>query len=319
VIATRTIVASIPWRPESDPTCADPVRWRASDGNCYTGLFFPVVFDFTGVTVPNQIIYGLAYNTTNWGYHPIGVSGPYEELNFGLAKVPPTVGTNPFPDTAYWNTHTATNYTDLGAGGIDTFRRDTAWLPFSGAISIVAVTPLESYQVAYASNLTNGDSYVNLTNTGVVNGFDPAGRICANVYTFDPSEELISCCSCLVTPDGLKSLSAKQDLASNTLTPGVPGSLVVKLLTSTPVGGACNPSSPTIGTLATGLRAWGTSLHQNTASGKFEVTENVFQSSVLSDSELAKLTTYCGFIQANGSGFGICRSCRLGGLGGDRQ
>jgi hypothetical protein len=182
------------------------------------------------------------------------------------------------------------------------------------------VTDVTFYQVAYASNLLNGDSYVNLTNTGTLNGFDPAGRICVNVYTFDPSEELISCCACPVTPDGLKSLSAKQDLVSNTLTPGVPSSIVIKLLaTSTLTGGTCNPSSPTVTTLVGGMRAWATTLHQNTAGGGFELTENAFTTSVLSASEFAKLTTYCGFIQANGSGFGICRSCALGGLGGAQK
>ncbi len=136
------------------------------------------------------------------------------------------------------------------------------------------VTDVTFYQVAYSSNLLNGDSYLNLTNTGTVNGFDPAGRICVNVYTFDPSEELISCCSCLVTPDGLKSLSAKQDLVSNTLTPGVPGSIVIKLLATAPIAGACNPASPTATNLVGGMRAWATSLHQNSVSGNFEITEN---------------------------------------------
>jgi hypothetical protein len=185
-------------------------------------------------------------------------------------------------------------------------------------ITAGAVTALVDYQVGYVSNLVAGDSYINLTNTGVLNGFDPAGRICANVYTFDPSEELISCCSCPVTPDGLHSLSAKQDLVSNTLTPGVPGSIVIKLVASAPIAGACNASS-SAAVLESGLRAWATSLHQNTSNGGFEITENVFQPSPLSASELAKLTTYCGFIQANGSGFGICKSCRLGGLGGAQQ
>jgi hypothetical protein len=189
-------------------------------------------------------------------------------------------------------------------------------LAFAGA----ALAQNDTYQVAYAANLLIGDSYVNMTNSGEVNGFDPAGRICINVYTFDPSEELIACCSCPVTPDGLKSLSVKQDLVSNTLTPGVPGSVVIKLLATIPgAGTTCNPASPSTTTFATGMAAWATSLHQNTASGNFELTENAFQPKVLSPSELTKLTTYCGFIQANGSGFGICRSCRLGGLGGAQQ
>jgi hypothetical protein len=189
------------------------------------------------------------------------------------------------------------------------------------AINSTITSPVDAYQIIDPSNLLIGDSYVNLTNAGTRNGFDPAGGICANIYVFDPSEELIACCACYVSPDGLRSLSAKQDLVSNTLTPGVPGSIVIKLLTSTPPAGpgSCNPSSPTIATLEPGLRAWGTDLHQNTTTGAYRVTENPAQQAVLSVSELAKLTTFCGFIQANGSTFGICKSCRFGGLGGAQQ
>src|SRR5947209_8417492 len=93
------------------------------------------------------------------------------------------------------------------------------------------------YQLRYLANLNIGDSYVNLTNAGTLSGFDPAGRICVNVYTFDPNEELISCCACPVTPNGLNSLSARSDLISNTLTPGVPTSITVKLLASVPIAG----------------------------------------------------------------------------------
>jgi len=71
--------------------------------------------------------------------------------------------------------------------------------------------------------------------------------------------------------------------------------------------------------LEPGLRAWGTDLHQNTTDGTYRVTEKVFQFAALSATELAKLTSYCGFIQANGSTFGICKSCRFGGLGGSQQ
>jgi len=185
---------------------------------------------------------------------------------------------------------------------------------------MIASLPVDAYQVSDPANLLIGDSYVNLTNAGTRNGFDPAGGICANVYVFDPSEELISSCSCYVSPDGLRSLSAKQDLVSNTLTPGVPGSVMLKLLASTPLAGStCNPASPTLATLEPGLRAWGTDLHQNTTTGGYQVTESVFQNAVISPSELTKLTTYCGFLQANGSSFGICKSCRFGGLGGAEQ
>ncbi len=36
-------------------------------------------------------------------------------------------------------------------------------------------------------------------------------------------------------------------------------------------------------------------------------------------SEVYGLTQLCNFIQANGTGFGICKSCRLGALGGAKQ
>ena len=109
-----------------------------------------------------------------------------------------------------------------------------------------------TFQVRYASNLTSGDSVINITNTGA-NGaslFGPgfggqAGNICVNVYAFSPDEQLISCCSCLITPNGLVSLSTQNDLISNTLTGTRPNSVVVKLVAT-----------------ATGGTAGGTELHR---------------------------------------------------------
>ena len=136
LIATRTQTVAIPWRPPADLTCPGGTAWRASDGNCYNGLAFTVTFDFTGTSVPSQVIYGVAFNTQTWGYSPIGTPGPYVSLNFGLTDQAPTVGTDPFPDTAYWNTQTAGNYGDGGAGGVGIFRRDTGWTPYRGAIVV---------------------------------------------------------------------------------------------------------------------------------------------------------------------------------------
>src|ERR1700722_17384917 len=102
---------------------------------------------------------------------------------------------------------------------------------------------IESFMIGYAANLNIGDSELNITNDGAQGGFGmtggtPAGNtegnICVNVYTFDSSEEEISCCACLVTPNGLNSLSAKASLISDTLTPAVPNSIVIKLIASQP-------------------------------------------------------------------------------------
>jgi hypothetical protein len=179
--------------------------------------------------------------------------------------------------------------------------------------------PSDAFQVRYASNLNLADSVINITNAGTVAGTAPTGDICVNVYTFASDEQLVSCCSCLVTPDGLNSLSARSDLISNVLTPAVPTSIVVKLLATAPVGGTCNPSSPTATSLVGGMRAWGTTVHAlPTAPGGLALTETEFSPAVLSATELAHITSTCGFIQSNGSGFGICASCSTGGLGGTK-
>jgi hypothetical protein len=139
LLATNTTTFAIPWRPPNDPVNCPKGGWFASDSNCYSGIAFEVTFTFSGVTLPNSIIYGLAFNTETWGAVPYGVNGPYVSLNFGLNdSSPPAVGTRPLPDTAYWNTHTASNYADGGAGGVGTFRQDTAWTPYSGAVSFDA-------------------------------------------------------------------------------------------------------------------------------------------------------------------------------------
>jgi len=176
LIATRTQTFAIPWRPPADPTCPGGTAWRASDGNCYNGLAFTVVFDFTGTPVPNQIIYGVAFNTETWGYNPIGTPGPYVSLNFGLANQPPTVGSNPFPDTAYWNTQTAANYSDGGAGGVGIFRRDTNWTPFSGAVSFEAQDLIEVPTLSQLALLVLAFALALMTVIRLRSGKTPAPR-----------------------------------------------------------------------------------------------------------------------------------------------
>lgn len=195
-----------------------------------------------------------------------------------------------------------------------------------------------SYQVRYAANLGSGTSVINISNTGALgaglasqNSAHPAatvGAICANVYAFSPDEQMISCCSCAVTPNGLQSLDVKVDLATNTLTPAPVTSVVIKLLATKPIGNSCDNSaaSVTAANLATGMVAWATTVHA--VNGTFGVTETAFTPATLSIapsgatgdiSEIGRLGQLCNFIIANGSSYGQCRNCRLGGLGAVRQ
>jgi hypothetical protein len=138
LIGTDTISAFVPWRPEASAACG--TAWQDGSGNCWNGLAFQVTFDLGGLVVPDQIIYGLAYNTADYGNPKVGTPGPYNSLNFGLAVVPPSVGSNPLPDTAYFSSTWAGFYTDGGAGGVGVFRQDTGWTPDSGAIDFQATT-----------------------------------------------------------------------------------------------------------------------------------------------------------------------------------
>jgi hypothetical protein len=190
------------------------------------------------------------------------------------------------------------------------------------------------YQIGYAANLNIGDSVVNISNDGFNGGFLPntlgAGNIAVNVYTFDPQEEEIACCCCVVTPNGLNSLSAKGDLISNPLTPAIPTSIIIKLVSSVPVpdpNGAltrCDatqiqfedeadaPPTP-------GLLAWGSTLEPSATPGTYSPIDVQFLQGTLSPSELSALTSTCSFIQSDGSGFGVCKSCRTGALSGSKR
>jgi len=188
-----------------------------------------------------------------------------------------------------------------------------ATLAFSTvAFAQVIIPTSDVFQIDYAANLNIGDSFVNFTNSGATVVNNASQNICINLYTFDPQEELISCCTCTVTPNGLVSLSVVKSLISNPLTPAIPTAVVVKAVAST---GACNASQ--VGPLAHGLVAWSTTLHQNTstASKTYSVTENPFSGAALTAAELAHITSFCGFIQADGTGYGICAGCPSNGLG----
>ena len=93
-----------------------------------------------------------------------------------------------------------------------------------GAAATATIFIGDPFQISYAANLNQGESYINLANTGANGapllgpGFGvTAGNICANVYAFDPGEELIACCSCLITPDETVNLGVNRDLTREDL------------------------------------------------------------------------------------------------------
>ncbi|HVA03556.1 MAG TPA: hypothetical protein VMU64_07360 [Acidimicrobiales bacterium] len=146
LIATDTQTFAIPFRPSAVPVgygpgltggCGDGASWYSvAENACYHGLATNITFDFGHVTLPDKVIYGIAYNTSGYGAHPYGygtacaldsVTGcGYDSLNVLLSQEPlnPGVGADPNLGTVYLSTVTPQWYCDNGAGGTGTFRID---------------------------------------------------------------------------------------------------------------------------------------------------------------------------------------------------
>jgi hypothetical protein len=157
-VASVTQTFSIPYRPSADTNYATdcaaeaasenpPVSvsafagtWYDSDLNkCFNGYLTPITFNFGHVVLPNSVIYGIAYNTSDNGSPPYGDatachSSPggcgYDSLNVALSQEPtaPSVGGDAYPGTTYLNVdqqdYAVNSYCDGGAAGINTLRID---------------------------------------------------------------------------------------------------------------------------------------------------------------------------------------------------
>ncbi|MBK7934979.1 MAG: hypothetical protein KA956_10985 [Pyrinomonadaceae bacterium] len=143
LITSVTQTFSIPYRPSADLVNCTGGRWyQASTGTCFNGYAANITFNLTGLAIPNEVIYGIAYNTSNYGYTPIGTMPcsatsegcPYDSLNVALEGVT-SVGVNPDPDSAYFNTLTAGWYCDNGVGGVGSFRLDSGcWTGYKPSV-----------------------------------------------------------------------------------------------------------------------------------------------------------------------------------------
>jgi hypothetical protein len=197
---------------------------------------------------------------------------------------------------------------------------------YAGGQTIVTFTDgIPTQEMCYAANLQAGESYINIGNTGYNGdsltgpGSGAFGNICVNVYAFDATDEqLISCCSCLVTPNAMVSLGAKADLTSNTETGVRPTSISVKLIATLAgpggTGTACTNSaeSVTLATVVPGIVAWGTTLHAAPTAGTYATTGTACIPAGLSAQEVASVAYRCANIVGNGSTYGICPGCQGG-------
>lgn len=164
VIATITQTKFVPWRPVAHVDCTGGA-WKAGDGNCYNGYAFDLNFDMSslGVTLPNDVVVGIAYNTQTYGAVPTGIDGPYNSLNVA-AVGSVTSGADDNTNNIYWNTATAGLYSDGGSAGVGIFREDSNWAPY-GSIPIKISTMGNSLIVRPSSQF---DWLKYTTNSGTV-------------------------------------------------------------------------------------------------------------------------------------------------------
>ncbi len=154
LLATTTQTFAIPYRPSSDPDCTGG-RWQDGAGGCFNGYATPITFDMASLnlTLPDNAIVSVAYNTTHYGSAPMGSGAAcysesggcgYDSLNVGLVDpaVTQSAGTNPAPDDAYLDSSHGPFYCDGGTGGTGTFRLDAdCWTGFKPAFTITASHP----------------------------------------------------------------------------------------------------------------------------------------------------------------------------------
>jgi len=157
------------------------------------------------------------------------------------------------------------------------------------------------FSVAYytggnlSKNPPSVDGSVRTINTGV-QGQPPEGFVCADIYVFDPHEELKECCSCPVSADGLLTIPTSS-LTDNPANGVFSATGAIKIVADNFPN--CNAAGP-IPTPE--LRSWIT----NPNGTPTTVTESEFEATPLSSTELSELALLCSFIP-NQSGPGVCR------------
>lgn len=159
VIAKVTKPFSLPYRPSAAVGHCNASNnslgkwWDKASNTCYNGRAAKISYNFRslGLLMPETVVIGVSYNTSNYGYHPVGTSTAcygtaagcfYDSLNVGTDTV--TTGSKPHPDTVFYNSDTRGQYCDgtpaLGEFNLDS-PTDACWGGYDAAITVTASNP----------------------------------------------------------------------------------------------------------------------------------------------------------------------------------
>jgi hypothetical protein len=152
------------------------------------------------------------------------------------------------------------------------------------------------------------DQQVRLVNFGLDGTplTSPVGDVCAYIYVFDANQEMVECCGCRITPNGVRTISVANNLTNNPVTSVVPVNGDIKIIAAQAPTGTCNP---TIGGAirSFSLLGYGTHLQPSggTAPGTF-ITETQIPATELAASEVSFLLQACQYARYLGSTKGVC-------------
>ena len=155
LLKSVTVTQTIPFRPSADPVnCTvadgnDPAQWfnplaNGGAGGCQYSIQKVLTFTFlAGTTLPNNVIWTVAFNTSDYGDTPLrpqlcnatSAGCPYDSLNVATKTYPgaPYAGTDVDLNGAFLDSTWTGAYCDGGTGGTGTLRLDTGtvcWSPF---------------------------------------------------------------------------------------------------------------------------------------------------------------------------------------------
>ena len=143
VIVKRKRTFAIPYRPSADAAnCSgNPDGWYSADDEaCYNGKAFKIVFQFSGARLPDELVYGISYNTSTSGNQPHGprpcqsaVEGcPDDSLNVGAEAGLPARGKDVYPDGVFLDSTAAGDECTTDTTVLDEFSLDACnWRGFN--------------------------------------------------------------------------------------------------------------------------------------------------------------------------------------------
>jgi hypothetical protein len=119
VLAQVTEIVAMPYRPSASAQCTNSDgsingKWfNSSDKGCYNGFSQTVTMGLPAIALTDQVVWTVAYNTSDYGYAPIGhgtacyAAGDcgYDSLNVGVQSFPnaPFSGTDLNEDLVFVN------------------------------------------------------------------------------------------------------------------------------------------------------------------------------------------------------------------------